>query len=81
MLDGGAEVSTGVAKVIKFLQEHFRNMATYLRVGGVQRNSLSECTVRALRRIEKIRQGFKTHKGRINHLKLLIYRQYLRPNN
>ncbi len=60
-----------------FLQENFKNMVTYLRLTGVGRNSLAESTVRSLRRIERIRQGFKSDKGRANHLKLLIYRQYL----
>lgn len=78
ILDGWAEISTGFGKSINFLQEYFRNMATYLRVPGVQRNSLSESTVRTLRRIERIRQGFKSNEGRTRHLKLLIYRQYLR---
>lgn len=55
-------------------------MLTYLRLTGVGRNSLAESTVRSLRRIEIIRQGFKSDKGRTNHLKLLIYRQYLSPN-
>ncbi len=53
------------------------NMLTHLRKPNVQRNSLPECTVRGLRWIEKIRQGFKKHKGRVNHLKLLQWRTYL----
>jgi hypothetical protein len=54
ILEGWADVSSAFAKVMAFLQEHFANMLTYLRVPGVQRNSLSECTVRSLRRIERI---------------------------
>ncbi len=79
ILDGWADLSTHFAKIMKFLQGHIDNMLTYLRKPDVQRNSLSECTVRSLRRIEKIRQGFKTHTGRINHLKLLQWRRYLCP--
>ena len=78
ILDGWAEISTGFSLSINFLQKYFRNMATYLRVPQVQRNSLSECTVRTLRRIERIRQVFKCNNGLIPHINLLIYRQYLR---
>lgn len=79
ILDGWADVADEFGKVMSFLQEHFENMLTYLRLSGIQRFSLSECTVRALRRIEKVRQGFKSHQGRVNHLKLLQWRRYLRP--
>lgn len=79
ILDGWADLSDAFGKVMTFLQDHFENMLTYLRLPNVQRFSLSECTVRSLRRIEKIRQGFKTHRGRVNHLKLLQWRKYLRP--
>jgi hypothetical protein len=67
ILDGWADLSSHFGKIMKFLQDHIENMLTYLRKPDVQRNSLSECTVRSLRRIEKIRQGFKKHKGRVNH--------------
>jgi transposase len=79
ILEGWADISSAFAKVMAFLEEHFTHMVTYLRIPGVQRNSLSECTVRSLRRIEHIRQGFKTQQGRINHLKLLQWRRYLWP--
>lgn len=77
-LDGWADLSAGFAKVMAFLEKHIHNMLTYLRVPDIQRYSLSECTVRTLRRIEKVRQGFKTHQGRVNHLKLLQWRRDLR---
>ncbi len=77
ILDGWADLSTHFGKIMSFLQNHIENMLTYLRKPDVQRNSLSECTVRSLRRIEKIRQGFKKHSGRVNHLKLLQWRTYL----
>jgi hypothetical protein len=79
ILDGWADVANEFGKVMAFLQEHFENMLTYLRLPGIQPFSLSECTVRALRRIETVRQGFKSHQGRVNHLKLLQWRRYLRP--
>jgi transposase-like protein len=77
-LDGWADLGDGFGKVMAFLEAHIYNMLTYLRIPDVQRYSLSECTVRSLRRIEKVRQGFKTHRGRVNHLKLLQWRKYLR---
>lgn len=77
ILDGWADVSTTFGKIMAFLQEHFTNICTYLRVPNVQRNSLSECTVRSLRRMERVRQGFKTQVGRVNHLKLLQWRTYI----
>ena len=77
ILDGWADLSTNFAKIMTFLQDHIENMLTYLRKPNIQRNSLSECTVRTLRRIERIRQGFKKHSGRVNHLKLLQWRTYL----
>jgi len=79
ILEGWAEVSETFDKVMAFLHDHIEHMLTYLRQPGVRRSSLSECTVRSLRRIEQVRQGFKTHHGRINHLKLLQWRRYLRP--
>ena len=79
MVEGWSDVSDAFGRVMTFLRDHLENMLTYLRVPGVQRNSLSECTIRGLRRIEKVRQGFKTQQGRVNHLKLLLWRRYLRP--
>jgi hypothetical protein len=78
-LDGWADLNDGFGKIMAFLEEHIQSMLTYLRIPGIQRFSLSECTVRSLRRIEKVRQGFKTQQGRVNHLKLLQWRRYLRP--
>lgn len=77
ILDGWADVSATFGKIMAFLQEHFANICTYLRVPNVQRNSLSECTIRSLRRMEHVRQGFKTQRGRVNHLKLLQWRTYI----
>ncbi|MCB0191515.1 MAG: transposase [Anaerolineae bacterium] len=77
-LDGWADLSAGFGKVMAFLEAHIHNMLTYLRVPDIQRYSLSECTVRTLRRVKKVRQGFKTHQGRVNHLKLLQWRRDLR---
>ncbi len=79
IVEGWRDVSDAFGKVMTCLHEHWENMLTYLRVPGGQRNSLSECTIRGRRRLEKIRQGFKTHHGRVHHLQLLLWRRYLRP--
>ena len=79
IVEGWSDVSDAFGKVMTFLHDHLENMLTYLRVPGVQRNSLSECTIRGLRRMEQVRQGFKTQHGRVNHLKLFLWRRYLRP--
>jgi len=81
ILEGWRDVSETFSKVMTFLADHLDNILTYLRVPDVQRHSLSECTVRGLRRIETIRQGFKTQQGRVTHLKLLVWRRHLRPVN
>ena len=83
VLEGWRDVSETFSKVMTFLETHLDNILTYLRVpeAKVQRHSLSECTVRGLRRIETVRQGFKTQHGRVNHLKLFVWRRYLRPVN
>jgi hypothetical protein len=79
MVEGWGDVSDAFGKVMAFLHDHLEHMLTYLRVPGVQRNSLSECTIRGLRRMEQVRQGFKTQHGRVTHFKLLLWRRYLRP--
>ena len=84
ILEGWRDVSATFGKVMTFLEDHLENILTYLRLPDVQRRSLSECTVRSLRRIETIRQGFKTQRGRVgsgyisndnrNRLKLYLTR-------
>jgi hypothetical protein len=51
-------------------------MITFIDAPEVQRNSLAETTVRMVRRVETVRQGFKSAKGRTAHFKLWIYRRY-----
>ena len=79
ILEGWADLSEAFGKVFTFLQEHLDNIFTYLRVPGVQRHSLAECTIRGIRRLERVRQGFKTQRGRVEHLQLLLWRRYLQP--
>ena len=78
-VEGWSELAEAFRKVLTFLQEHLEHIFTYLRVTGVQRHSLAECTIRGIRRLESVRQGFKTQRGRVEHLKLLLWRRYLCP--
>ncbi len=67
----------GYTKSVSFLEEHFKNMTTFLRVPGVQRNSLAESGMRVLRRLEQNHDGFRTGKGRQNALKIYQAVTYL----
>jgi Transposase and inactivated derivatives len=55
---------SGFAKSIKFLEDHFDRMITFLKVPGVQRNSLAESGMRVLRRLEESHDGFRSEEGR-----------------
>ncbi len=68
--EGWAKESKNFRKVMDFLFKHFNQMITYIRDETVQRFSLAETTVRMVRRVETVRQGFKTKQGRVNHFKL-----------
>lgn len=54
----------GYTKSVSFLDEHFKNMTTFLRVPGVQRNSLAETGMRVLRRLKRNHDGFRTDQSR-----------------
>lgn len=62
----------GYTKSISFLEDNFKNMTTFLRVPGVQRNSLAETGMRVLRRLERNHDGFRSDKGRQNALKIYV---------
>lgn len=79
--EGWADINQHFARAMKFLSKYFKQMITYIDDDEVQRNSLAETTVRMVRRIEGVRQGFKKAKGRIAHFKLWIYRRYLRATS
>jgi len=64
-------------KVYAFLDEHFDQMITYLKVPGVKRNSLSESGMRMLRRLEVEHDGFRSKKGRQNCVKIYQAVKYL----
>jgi len=67
----------GYTKSITFLEDNFKNMTTFLRVPGVQRNSLAETGMRVLRRLERNHDGFRSDKGRQNALKIYQAVTYL----
>jgi hypothetical protein len=67
----------GYTKSISFLDEHFKQMTTFLRVPGVQRNSLAESGMRVLRRLERNHDGFRSDKSRQNALKIYQAVMYL----
>jgi transposase len=71
------KTDNGYTKSISFLEEHFPNMTTFLRVPGVQRNSLAESGMRVLRRLERNHDGFRSDKSRRNALKIYQAVMYL----
>ena len=68
---------SGFSKSINFLDGHFDNMITFLKVPGVQRNSLAESGMRVLRRLEESHDGFRSDKARQNALKIYQAVMYL----
>ncbi len=68
---------SGFIKAIHFLDTHFHHMITFLRVPGVQRNSLAESGMRVLRRLERTHDGFRSDKARQNALKIYQAVMYL----
>ena len=67
----------GYTQSVSFLDKHFKNMTTFLRVPGVQRNSLAESGMRVLRRLEESHDGFRSDKGRQNALRIYQAVTYL----
>ena len=64
-------------QVIHFLETHFEWMTTFLREEGVQRNSLSETSLRTLRRLEIEHDGFRSETGREDFLRIYQAIKYL----
>jgi hypothetical protein len=58
------------AKVVKFLDDRFENMITFLRVDGVRRNSLAETGMRTLRRLEQGHDGLRSTATRDAYVRL-----------
>ena len=67
------------AKIIKFLNgPYFKYMTTFLDHPEIPRSGNSENVIRTWRQMEKVRYGFKSDKGRVDHLKLYQLKRYLR---
>ena len=56
----------------------FDLMITYLENARVPRSGQSETLINVWRQMETVRRGFKTHNGRLNHLKLFQISHYLK---
>jgi len=67
----------GYTKAIDFLDGHFPRMTTFLRIPGVQRNSLAESGMRVLRRLERNHDGFRSESARQDALKIYQAVMYL----
>ena len=69
------------ANIIKFLNTpYFKYMTTFLDHPEIPRSGNSENVIRTWRQMEKVRYGFKSDKGRIDHLKLYQVSKYLQNN-
>ena len=67
------------ANIIKFLNtSYFKYMTTFLDHPEIPRSGNSENVIRTWRQMEKVRYGFKSDKGRIDHLKLYQLQKYLK---
>lgn len=64
-------------KVLRFLEDHFEWMTAFLREEGVKRNSLSETSMRTLRRLEIEHDGFRSETGREDFLRIYQAIKYL----
>lgn len=64
--------------IIKFLSKpYFKYMVTFLDYPDLPKSGNSENVIRVWRQMEKVRYGFKTHKGKLDHLKLHQIKRYL----
>lgn len=69
------------ANIIKFLSSpYFKFITTYLSHPEIPKSGNSENVVRTWRQMEKVRYGFKSDRGRLNHLKLFQVSKYLKNN-
>lgn len=67
------------ANIFKFLSTpYFEYMVKFLDYPEVPRSGNSENVIRVWRQMEKVRYGFKTVKGRLDHLKLYQISNYLK---
>lgn len=52
-------------------------MITFLDHPEIPKSGNSENVIRVWRQMEKVRYGFKSHKGKLDHLKLYQIKRYL----
>lgn len=68
-----------LTKCMEFLlSPKFEKMVTYLKHPDVSRCGQSEALINVWRQMEAVRRGFKSPKGRLNHLKLFQITHYLK---
>jgi hypothetical protein len=68
-----------LTKCMEFLlSAKFEKMVTYLKHPDVPRCGQSETLINVWRQMEAVRRGFKSSKGRLNHLKLFQIIHYLK---
>ncbi|MCK4235097.1 hypothetical protein KAX75_11755 [candidate division WOR-3 bacterium] len=68
-----------LTKCMEFLSSpKFEKMVTYLEHPDVPRYEQSETLINIWRQMEAVRRGFKSPKGRLNHLKLFQITHYLK---
>ena len=67
------------ANILKFLNtSYFKYMTTFLNHPEIPKSGNSENVIRTWRQMEKVRYGFKSDKGRLDHLKLYQVQKYLK---
>jgi hypothetical protein len=72
-----AQESAHHKRALNFLWDTFDQATTYLREKDVKRNSLAECGMRTLRRLEAEHDGFRTEDSREDFLKIYQAVKYL----
>lgn len=77
--ENGWQDSWHLKKCMDFLMSpKFNLMITYLEDPRIPRSGHSETLINVRRQMETVRRGFKTHQGRLNHLKLFQITHYLK---
>jgi len=75
--EGYVEESKHHERAVNFLDDTFEQATTFLREKGVKRNSLAECGMRTLRRLEAEHDGFRTDDSREDFLRIYQAIKYL----
>lgn len=75
--EGFSQESKHHERAVNFLEDTFEQATTFLREKGVKRNSLAECGMRTLRRLEAEHDGFRTDDSREDFLRIYQAIKYL----